>query len=226
MECWKARRRLSAYLDDAVSDAERRLMRLHLNECRACEAESEQYRLVRATVWALPKRLAPVDLGIRLQVLKSRELTRMAATASPFDRWVGRVQLYARNMMRPIALPVAGGLCSTIFLFTSLVPTFDFHKTPGDIAILSTEPMVKNMFPLGFHDNTDAVVDLKLDNTGRIVDYTIVSAEGQPTEQVRRSIENDLLFTTFEPATRFGLPTSGTIRISFSSSRIDVMSKM
>jgi len=129
-------------------------------------------------------------------------------------------------MMRPIALPVAGGLCSTIFLFTSLVPTFDFHKTPGDIAILSTEPMVKNMFPLGFHDNTDAVVDLKLDNTGRIVEYTIVSAEGQPTEQVRRSIENDLLFTTFEPATRFGLPTSGTIRISFSSSRIDVMSKM
>ena len=226
MECWKARRRLSAYLDDAVSDGERRLMRLHLNECRACEAESEQYRLVRATVRALPKRLAPPDLGIRLQVLKSRELARMSATESPFDRWLNRARLYARNMMRPIALPVAGGLCSTIFLFTSLVPTFDFHKTPGDIAILSTEPMVKNMFPLGFHDNTDAVVDLKLDNTGRIVDYTIVSAEGQPTEQVRRSIENDLLFTTFEPATRFGLPTSGTIRISFSSSRIDVMSKM
>jgi hypothetical protein len=225
MECWKVKRRLSAYLDDAVSDTERRDLRSHLKECQACAAESEQYQLVRATVRALPKPLAPPDLAIRLRVIKSRELARLGAAASPFDRWFERMRLSARNMMRPIALPIAGGLCSTIFLFSSLVPTFDFHKTPGDVAILSTAPLLKNMAPLGFMDNTNAVVDLKLDDTGRVVDYTIVRAEGQTADQVRRSIENTLLFTTFTPATRFGLPTSGTFRISFSSSRIEVMSK-
>jgi len=39
---------------------------------------------------------------------------------------------------------------------------------------------------------------------------------------LRHSIENSLLFTEFWPATNFGRPIAGTIRISFRSSHIDV----
>jgi hypothetical protein len=68
---------------------------------------------------------------------------------------------------------------------------------------------------------SDAMVDLKIDDRGRIINYSIVGAPG-PADQLRHSIENSLLFTEFWPATNFGRPIAGTIRISFRSSHIDV----
>ena len=65
----------------------------------------------------------------------------------------------------------------------------------GDIpTMLTTEPMLKYMGPVAFTDG-DAVVDLQLDDQGGIIDFTIVSAPGQESEKLRRSIENSLLFT-------------------------------
>ena len=58
-------------------------------------------------------------------------------------------------------------------------------------------------------------MDLQLDDQGRIIDFTIVSAPGQQNETLRRSIKNHLLFTEFWPATTFGRGVAGTIRISF-----------
>jgi len=102
------------------------------------------------------------------------------------------------------------------------VPTFTLHQTPGDVpTMLSTEPVVENMAPVGFVDG-DAVVDLRIDGEGRIVNYSIIDADGQRADQLRRSIENRLLFMTFKPATAFGNPISGTLRISFRSAHIEV----
>ena len=44
--------------------------------------------------------------------------------ASPWSRWRDRVELSLRNLMRPLALPAVGGLCSAVFLFSTLVPMF------------------------------------------------------------------------------------------------------
>ena len=46
MECWSVRQRVSAYLDDAVSAEERRMLKRHLNGCRECALESERYSRV------------------------------------------------------------------------------------------------------------------------------------------------------------------------------------
>jgi hypothetical protein len=96
---------------------------------------------------------------------------------------------------------------------------------PGDIpTMLTTEPLLKYAGPITFADS-DAVVDLKLNDQGRIIDFTIVSVPGQQNEALRRSIENSLLFTEFRPATTFGRGVASTVRISFrssGSSRIDV----
>jgi hypothetical protein len=128
--------------------------------------------------------------------------------------------------MRPLALPAAGGLCSAVFLFsTLLVPTFQasfaMDNSPGDVpTMLSTEPTLKFMAPVAFFSG-DAVVDLKIDQQGRIANYSIVGAP-ETSDKLRRSIENSLLFTEFWPATQFGRPIPGSIRISFRSSHIDV----
>ncbi len=142
--------------------------------------------------------------------------------ASPWSRWRDRVELSLHNLMRPLALPAVGGLCSAVFLFSTLVPMFKSAfalSESGDIpTMLTTEPLLKYMGPVAFTDG-DAVVDLQLDDQGRIIDFTIVSAPGQQSEKLRHSIENSLLFTEFRPATTFGRGVASTVRISFRSSR-------
>jgi hypothetical protein len=150
-----------------------------------------------------------------------------AGGASRWSRWLDRLELSLRHLMRPLALPAVGGLCSAVFLFSTLAPTFRSAFAMGALAgdvptMLATEPMLKDTAPVAFADG-DAVVDLQLDDRGRIINYSIVSAPGQQSEKLRRSIENSLLFTEFWPATTFGRPVAGAIRISFrNNSRIDV----
>ena len=148
--------------------------------------------------------------------------------ASAWTRLRDRLQLSLSNLMRPLALPLAGGLCAALVLFSALVPTFTStfasgkNDAPWDVpTVLTTEPSLKYMAPIAFGE-ADAIVDLNIDDQGRIVNYSIVSAPGQ-TEQLRRRIENSLLFTEFWPATAFGKPIAGTIRISFhNSSHVEV----
>jgi hypothetical protein len=224
MECSSVKQRVSQYLDEAVSAEERRSLKRHLNGCRECTLESERYTELREKLRSLPKLTPPAELTTRLRVVASK--VRMESFASPWTRWWDRVELTLRNLMRPLALPAVGGLCSAVFLFSTLVPMFKSAfamSESGDVpTMLVTEPMLKYMAPVAFANNGDAVVDLQLDDQGQIVNFTIVSAPGQQNETLRRSIENSLLFTEFWPATTFGRGVAGTIRISFRSSRIDV----
>lgn len=210
-------------MDDAVSAEERRLLKRHLNGCRECALESERYLQLREKLRSLPTPVPPADLTTRLRVVASK--VRMESFSSPWSRWRDRAELTMRNLMRPLAVPAVGGLCSAVFLFSTLVPMFKSAfamSGPGDIpTMLNTQPMLKYTAPIAF-SNADAVVDLQLDDQGRIVNFTIVNAPGQQSEKLRRSIENTLLFTEFWPATTFGRGVAGTIRISFRNSRIDV----
>jgi anti-sigma factor RsiW len=227
MECWSVRQRVSAYLDDAVSADEGRLLERHLNACRECTLETERYLSLRDKLQLLPRLLPPPELTTRLRVVASKVRMESVGGASRWNRWLDRLELSLRHLMRPLALPAVGGLCSAIFLFSTLVPMFKsafaMSALSGDVpTMLVTEPMLKDTAPVAFADG-DAVVDLQLDDRGTIVNYTIVSAPGEQSEKLRHSIENSLLFTEFWPATTFGRPVAGTIRISFhNNSRIDV----
>ncbi|HTW63760.1 MAG TPA: zf-HC2 domain-containing protein [Bryobacteraceae bacterium] len=224
MKCSSVKRRVSAYLDDAVSAEEGRLLARHLSTCRECTLETEHYARIREKLRTLPRRPPPPDLTTRLRVVASK--VRAEAGASPWRRWLDRRELSLHDLMRPLALPAAGGLCSAIFLFSTFVPMFKSAYTlsslTGDVpTILTTQPSLKDIAPVALSGG-DAVVDLQIDDQGRIVNFTIVSAPGQQSEVIRRRIENSLLFTEFWPATTFGRPVAGTIRISFRDSSIDV----
>lgn len=226
MECLIVKRQLSAYLDRGISSAERRRVQQHLNSCNDCALEVARYSKLRAQLRSLPKYVPPADLTTRLRVAASKVRMESFGGASPWNRWCDRLELFLRNLMRPLALPAVGGLCSAVFLFSTFVPLFKsafFLNSSGDIpTMLSTQPTLKYIAPVAFSSSGDAVVDLRLNDQGEVVDFTIVSAPGQPSDALRRSIENSLLFTAFSPATTFGRGVASTIRIFFRSSRIDV----
>jgi len=228
MECLTVRRKAAAYAENALSQEERREMRQHMQDCQVCARESERYQRIREALRSLPRRTPPSDLTVRLRVAASQARTQTANGASDWTRLRDRLQLALSNLMRPLALPLAGGLCAALVLFSALVPTFTsaFSSNKADVLLdvptmLTTEPSLKYMAPIAFAE-ADAIVDLNIDDQGRIVNYSIVSAPGQ-TEQLRRRIENNLLFTEFWPATAFGKPIAGTVRISFhNSSHVEV----
>ena len=208
-------------MDDALPVEERQAVRQHLSACHACTRESSEQQRIREAMRSLPRRTAPPDLTMRLRVAASK--ARME-TRGPgrWSRLKDRVELTLSNLMRPLALPAAGGLCSALFLFAALAPAFTptfammRQSSPWDVpTMLSTQPMVKYVAPVAF--GGDAVVDLSLDDHGCMIGYTIVSSSTGDTEQLRRSIENNLLFTEFWPATAFGVPVAGSIRISYRS---------
>jgi len=227
MQCSKVKSRISAYLDHAVPEKERGDMRRHMNECHSCAREAERHQRVRDAVRSLPQRTPPPDLALRLRVAASKARAEALGGRSVWSRWADHFQLVVTNLMRPLALPLAGGLGAAVILFSSLVPTFNSTYaasaaiSPWDVpTMLNTEPTVKYMAPVAF--DSDAIVDLKIDEQGRVVDYSIVNASGGQTAELRHRIENNLLFTEFWPATAFGHPVSGTVRVSFRSSHLEV----
>lgn len=225
MKCWLARRKLTAYADNRLPVRERRELASHLAACRSCADNTARQLQARTALRSLPRQTVPPDLTMRLRVLASHERAR---SVHALRSWWERVSFSLANILRPLGVPVAGGLASTVLLFSTLVPTFTVPPVSADVpAVLFTGPILKNMAPIGFVDG-DAVVDLRIDEQGRIVNWTIVESAGH-TDAVHRSIENSLLFTRFTPGriapnscTDCGVPTAGTIRLVFRSSHIEV----
>ena len=175
---------------------------------------------------SLPVREPQPDLRTSLRVIASRERQRRLATRSLTATWRDRFELFSDNFLRAIALPVAGGLASAVVLFsTCVVPAYPLraaHTTADVPTVLTTQVTVKGMAPF-FGGGDDVVVDVTVDEQGRMIDYAVVAGAGAlANASLRRRLENVLLFTEFTPATSFGQPMSSKTRLWFRTSRIDV----
>jgi hypothetical protein len=177
---------------------------------------------------ALPARVPPPDLTTSLRVLASRERQRTQqhrTLATWWSAWMDRVNLAAQNMMRPFAVPFAGGVFSAVALFSTWVAaTYPIRAAAGaDVpTMLVTSAMLKGTSPVGA-SSADVVVEIVIDSRGRMVDYKVVQgAEILLNPSLRRGLENKLLFTQFVPATAFGKPKAGKTTLRLSSNRIDV----
>jgi hypothetical protein len=220
---------LAGYCDDSLSSEERQAVRAHLALCGSCAALSQQYLRGREALRALPVLSPPRHLLISLRILASRESARRRlgeGLPSPLVRWAVRTRLQAQALMRPLALPLAGGLLSAVILFGLVVPNFFApHRVShsADVpTMLSTEPSFVGMGPFGFGGD-EVVVELTVDSQGRFVDYSIPDGQSWFKDpEARRSVENALLFTRFSPGTTFGQPALSRIRITLRRSYIDV----
>jgi hypothetical protein len=185
-----------------------------------------EVRELRQTLRALPRHQPSMELRTRLRVLASTESARRRSRASlrqRWDTWLGDFRLFSNNLMRPLAIPTAGGFVSALLLFGVLAPVLATRGVgPGDDVptVLYTEASVRSFIPLGFH-NEDVTIEVTIDGDGRVIDYSL--PPGHPKNHaLHRSIENYLLFTQFTPVRNFGQPVKAKVRLSFQSSHIEV----
>ena len=219
MNCEKVRKTLSSFLDRNLSRGAFDSISQHLAHCRDCSTYAQELTELRSALRGLPARTPPSRLITELQVLASRErvrqLSRGTATAL-IHFWVGEMRWLFENLMRPIAIPFAGGLVSAVFLFAMLVPTLQLRHISGALDVPSglytqSEAAVYLSPPFSFIPDY-VVVEVSLDDHGYVVDYSILN---DVTSKLRNDIANMILFTKFQPATEFGVPIGGKMLMSF-----------
>lgn len=174
---------------------------------------------VRALLKALPRRQSPQELKMSLRILSSKESAhrkKWANVPALLVRFKNQFDLWKTNMMRPLALPCAGGLAAAILVFAMFV---QIHPVRANSLMddrptaLYTAPAAKTLAP--FEPPTaDAEIEVSIDEQGRIAGYNVV--EGNPVLhiEVRRSVERTLLFTEFTPATSFGQAVPSKLRLT------------
>jgi hypothetical protein len=203
------------------------LFEAHQRGCGSCRLKAEQTQEVSAQLRTLPVRLAPPNLRTELRVIASREALRQRNRATLQSRladWRTQFQLFTDNLMRPLAIPTAGGFFSALLLFAMLAPGLS-SRVPltNDVPTgLYSDVQVMFMVPPGFSNTQDVIVEVTIDEHGRMTDYNIPSGQALSNPAILRTIENNLLFTRFQPARTFGQPMPAKVLVNFRTNSIDV----
>jgi hypothetical protein len=227
MDCSNVRENLILLQDGWVTEAQRREVNSHLAECPACAALQQQYAAVRSSLRALPRKPVPHSVTMALRVIASREAARRRMYSGLFGRLRelrDYIEYQVTDLMRPIALPAAGGLLSAVFIFSTMVPNLSTDRTrTWDVPIaIATDAQVKSSSLLDMAE-AEISIDILVDENGRVIDYALPEGSGLPKSSlIRRRLENTLLFTEFNPATTFGRPVAGWTRVTFRGIEIDV----
>ncbi len=217
MSCERVRNSLSEFLDHAVAGDERTRMALHLAACRECAAQLRALSEMRDGLKNLPVATVPERLRTELQVLASRERARWNANKTvslALHNWVANLRLAIDNLMRPLALPLAGGVASALLLFGLLIPTFGFRPTAmNDVPTgFYTAATLVEVAPFGV-SNDETVVELFVDSKGQATNYSV--QKGNVSPEMQADLTKMMFFARFTPATWFGQPTNGKVLVSF-----------
>ena len=225
MNCDRVQKTLSAFLDRRLARGEFDTISRHLEHCRDCSSSIQELNDLHSVLRSLPAEAPPAQLGTELQVLASRERVRQLSRGTVnalFHFWAAEMRLLFDNLMRPIAIPLAGGIASAVFLFSMLQPTLQFpHLTHNDVPsglFSQSNATFETLPPFAFTED-DVVVQLTVDDQGRVVDYSIPN---NVNSRLRNDIANIILFTQFHPATEFGMPIAGKVLVSFRRDKIVV----
>ncbi len=228
MSCKHPPEVVSSLLDGRLSPKEAETASAHLEACSECNSEYRSARNLRHALRSLDESPMPITLVTKLRVLASHERQRRLRhlnLAAAMRHHLDRLQLVFDNMMKPMALPFAGGLVSALLLFGTIVPSLAFsYKYPFDVPImLYTDPDGKVVDWMQddkhYYDNSldvprlepvnsvvsgdSTAVEVTIDPEGRISDYAVVRGE------LTKAAESLILFSRFTPATLFGQPTWG-----------------
>lgn len=227
MSCENVQKRISLLLDRKLPAEERENVLAHIEACRACGTRFDMMQDQVAMTRGLGQPAIPAQLAAQLSVLASHERQRALARVSlsaRLRRWASRIDLAFDNLMRPVALPFTGGVISTLLIFTLLVPSLsfshdirgqEFYTAPAGKMVTNPWDQVADAdedFPIIEAPTTAPsdyynVVDMTIDQTGRVVDWSIVHGELTP------DMKSIIMLGRFQPATQFGVPTQGTIRV-------------
>ncbi len=220
-ECKAIQREAVDYLDRLCTAARAREISRHLSGCSACTQHLDSMIHLRRGVRALPPRPVPTNLAVSLRVAASRQHSRRASQL----RWRDRLRLWTVNSWRPIAVPMVGGFATACMLFATILPTLSSPVLANDDAPAAwyQSAELSDLGPFGLPAD-HLTLDLILDEQGRMIDYSVPDSESvlMSDVELRRTVENNLLFMRFKPAEFFGQRTTGKLRITIRRSQLEV----
>jgi anti-sigma factor RsiW len=222
MSCEKVQKQISSLLDRKLAAGEREGVLAHIQLCRECSAHAGSLQNLRAELRGLHRFPVPEELSARLRVMASHERERRVARMSLSARlsdWAGHARLCFDNLMRPLALPFAGGSLMALVTFSLLVPSLSFPHNFGDQSWFKP-PMPESTYVPGVVHNALIVrsdiavpqgmnaVELTIDEQGKVRDYSV--AGGSLTPDLQSII---MLPPPFHPATVLGLPIPSKVKV-------------
>jgi hypothetical protein len=222
MDCPLVAYKLSDLLDGEIAGPDRAAVETHLRSCAPCGERWVDYRMVSSVLHALPQPRIPVSLEWRLRVTASRAAARRRGVLGGMvQEWFRRSMRLTGEIFRPLAIPAAGGVFSAVILLGTVMTNFSgiVLSHPKDVpTILSTEASMVSSPPVA-GDTEFLILEVLVDEQGRAVDYSIPAAtDPRRLAALKRQIEIALRYAQFKPATQFGQPVMGWVKVTFSSS--------
>ncbi len=206
----------SAYLDGALTGHQMRALAQHLDNCAGCAGEYAQLRQSQRLLATVGRKQAPPELALKLRLALSREAARR-----PSRRLHG-FYVHFQDALNAFMLPATAGVVSAIIFFGILIGVLALPGTllasRDDVPTMFYTPPQLQALPtemgLPAPSAGPVVVETYVDANGRVQDYRIISAPDDHPN-LRPELDNIMIFTTFRPATSFGVPTAGRAVISF-----------
>lgn len=189
-------------------------VKAHVRNCRDCKLRLMEVVSLRTGLKSLPQKAISPLLSTRVRVIASREHSRQILRRNLSQRmheFGSRVKLAFDNLLRPLAVPAAGGILASFFCFSIIVDTLHVHPDwRNDIPVgLFTDVTMAESSPFSFAGK-DIIVQLTVDETGHVSNYT--APEGTSREDMTE-IANLALYSTFTPAISFGQRVSSKILV-------------
>src|ERR1035438_2428529 len=224
MSCEKVQDLISSLVDRRVPPGEREYALAHMESCAACAARYESMSSVRTALRRMAQPPIPAHLREKLRAAASYEQVRRLSRASFVSRrqrWASLIQLAFENMVRPAALPFAGGLLSAALAFGILFPYLSFahHFGTGpstqifnmpDGVIVGTTGEPPRIEPADATSSDYQIfLELTVDNYGKVSDYQVTRGELTP------DLKELIMFSNFTPATFFGRRTTAKVKICY-----------
>jgi len=187
----------------------------HIETCRGCRRERADVAALREGLRSLPQRTVSPLLATKLRVMASRERSRQMRRRDFEARWtefVAQAKLLFDNLLRPLAVPAAGGLLASLFCFGLMLDSLHIGPTwQNDIPVgLFTQVTMDDVSPF-CSKGQDVIVQLTVDADGNVSDFSL--PQGSATPEEMQDIGNLVFYSTFTPATAFGQRVAGKILV-------------
>jgi len=217
LQCPRAKRLFSPYLDGAVTGAEMLALQNHLSECAACNEEYQALRRTQQLLVSMDRPRVPDDLGLKLRLAISRETAQ--ARRGRFEGLMVRME----NAIQAFMVPATAGFLSALVIFGVAMAYFVVPSTlraDNDVPLVmvNTAPQLQQSafgMTLDTIDGDSLVIEAYVDANGRVQDYRILSGPNDSKEMLPQ-VKRMLIFTTFRPALSMGRPTPSRAVLSFS----------
>jgi hypothetical protein len=216
LNCKSVRSALWDFAAGTLDESDRLMVAAHLAECRECDLHRAEVRSLRTGLKSLPEKTVSPLLRTRLRVIASRERSRQELRRNLAARMAelrSRAKLVFDNLLRPIAVPAAGGMLASFLCFGAIVDTLHYHpEWQNDIPVgLYTQVAFDNVSPFSV-DGKDVMVQLTIDQNGAVSGFELPQGTASPEEM--REIGNLVLYSSFSPATAFGQRVTGKVLVN------------